>query len=286
MKTEMLVLIWLAAGNLSAQPMAVHSDADRQIFREYLHAIEPYRNTRRETLLEKTALFFMEKPYMSHTLEGGHKEQLTANLQAFDCTTFVETVIALTLTAAADAPSFNTFLDELQALRYRDGVIAGYASRLHYATDWLFENEQRDLLHNISASLGGVRQEKPLRFMSAHRDAYIRLKEDDAMLTRIIDMEDRISRRGGFYYLPKELIGVREKDIPHMSVVLFTTDIAGLDVTHMGFSFKRGEELTFLHASSAAMKVVADEQTISEYAREQGSCTGIVVSVINPAYSK
>ncbi len=41
-----------------------------------------------------------------------------------------------------------------------------------------------------------MRQEKPLRFMSAHRDAYIRLKEDDAMLTRIIDMEDRISRRG------------------------------------------------------------------------------------------
>lgn len=286
MKSGVFILLCLTAAQLSAQPTALYSPSDREIFHEYLTAIEPYREASLQTVLEKTALFFVGKPYRAHTLEESSEEQLTVNLRAFDCTTFVETVLALTGMVKSDDPSFDIFVKELQSLRYRNGTIEGYASRLHYATDWLHENEQRGVLRNLSASLGGVHQEKALHFMSSHREAYSRLKEDDAMLDRIASMEEMVNRRGGYHYLPKGVLEAAADQIPHMSVVLFTTAIDGLDATHMGFAFRKGETLTFLHASSSAKKVKIDEKTISDYTLGQTSCTGIIVAEINASYSK
>lgn len=283
--TFALAMILLAAEPLSAQPTALYSQTDREIFREYLTAIEPYREAPLQTILEKTALFFLGRPYRAHTLEGSSEEHLTVNLREFDCTTFVETVLALSLTTASEVPSFETFISLLQSLRYRNGVVEGYASRLHYATDWLWENEQRGLICNLSASLGGVKEQKSLNFITAHREAYSRLKEDDAMLERIAVMEEMVNGRGGFYYLPKERIKKMADHIPHMAIILFSTAIEGLDVTHMGFAFRKGEQLTFLHASSTG-EVKVDEHSIEEYTRNQRNTTGIIVAVINPAYSK
>lgn len=285
MKSAILAMILLAVGTLSAQPTALYSQADREIFREYLTAIESYHGAPMHTILEKTALFFLGKPYVPHTLEGGNDEQLTVNLREFDCATFVESVLALSLTTASEEPTFETFLELLQSLRYRNGEVDCYASRLHYATDWLWENEQRGVICNLSASLGGVKEEKPLNFITTHRDAYSRLKEDDAMLDRIALTEEEVNLRGGFYYLPKERIKKMADHIPHMAIILFTTAIEGLDVTHMGFAFRKGEHLTFLHASSTG-KVKVDERSIEEYTRNQRNTTGIIVADINPAYSK
>lgn len=285
MKSAILAMILLAAGSLSAQPTALYSQTDREIFREYLTAIEPYREAPLQTILEKTALFFLGRPYRAHTLEGSSDEHLTVNLREFDCTTFVESVVALSLTTESEVPSFETFIGLLQSLRYRNGAVDGYASRLHYATDWLWENEQRGVICNLSASLGGVKEEKPLNFITTHRDAYSRLKEDDAMLDRIALTEEEVNLRGGFYYLPKERIKKMADHIPHMAIIFFTTTIDGLDVTHMGFAFRKEEHLTFLHASSTG-KVKVDECSIEEYTRNQRNTTGIIVAEINPAYSK
>ncbi len=286
MKTGMLCLFILAAVQLSAQPKALYTPADSLIFREYLTTIEPYRKASAEMILEKSALFFLHKPYAVQTLEGGDKERLTVNLRAFDCTTYVESVIALAITAGSDDPSFELFMAELQAMRYRSGSIGDYSSRLHYATDWIWENEQRGLLHNRTASLGGVKEVEPLCFMSTHREAYNRLEEDDAMLNRIVLKEETINSRGGFWYLPKGQLKGVENQIPHMSVLFFTTSIDGLDVTHMGFAFRKEGELTLLHASSTGRKVMVDERSISEYLHDQRSNTGIIVTEINRSYSK
>lgn len=285
MKTAILAIILLVAGPVSAQPTVLYTQADREIFQEYLTTIEAYREASMPAILENTALFFLGKSYVAHTLEGSSEELLTVNLREFDCTTFVETVLALSLTTASEVPSFETFLVHLQSMRYRNGAVDGYASRLHYATDWIYENTQRRLMCNLSASLGGVKEEKPLNFITEHREAYSRLKEDDAMLDSIAIMEEMVNRRGGFYYLPKERIKKAANHIPHMAIILFTTAIEGLDVTHMGFAFRKGEQLTFLHASSTG-EVKVDERSIEEYTRNQRNTTGIIVAEINPAYSK
>src|SRR5690554_3235472 len=276
------ILLFLAAGVISAQPKALFTPGDQTLFNDYLSYIEPYKKLPVDSLLEKTATFFLGKPYVAHTLEVTDEETLVVNLRAFDCTTFVETVVALTNTARHEKPAFGLFLDELQKIRYREGHVQGYASRLHYTSDWTFENERKGLVENISRLLGGVKEKKRIHFMSSHRDAYKQLKSDDQTLKEIISIENEINRRDGFYYLPKAAIAFNTDRIPHMAMIAFTTSIKGLDVIHMGFSFRRDGRLSFIHASSAKNRVVIDEQSLNDYCAGQKSCSGIIVAVIKP----
>ena len=51
------------------------------------------------SLMLHYAYQFLDVPYVAHTLESQDgSEQLTVNLRQMDCTTFVETVVALVLT--------------------------------------------------------------------------------------------------------------------------------------------------------------------------------------------
>lgn len=254
------------------------TDLDRKIFSSYITYIKPWQSSPLDTLLEKTALFFLNAPYVAHTLEIQDEEGLVVNLREFDCTTFVETVIALARTAHSGIPEFDTFLNELQLIRYRGGIVNEYASRLHYTSDWLYDNEKKGILKNLSAGLGGTLEKKTINFMGTHRDAYRQLKDDDALWVEIQKIEGDINKRGGFYYIPKGDIAAVASKIPHMSVVAFTTSVNGLDVTHMGFAFHTGNRLAFIHASSAKNKVVIDQKSLSEYCTGQSSCTGIIVS--------
>lgn len=276
----MTLFLLLAAGVISAQPKAFFTPADQQIFNQYLSYISPYKAQSDALLLEKTATFFLGKPYVAHTLEVTDEETLVVNLREFDCTTFVESVVSLVHTAKLEKPTFDLFLAELQKVRYRSGVIDGYASRLHYTSDWIFENEHKGLLENISASLGGEKEEKKIHFMSSHRDAYKQLQSDDKVLNEIISIENDINCRDGFYFLPKEAIASNASRIPHMALIGFTTSLEGLDISHVGFSFRQGSRLSFIHASSAAKKVIIDEKALSDYCAGQKTCTGILIAKI------
>ena len=270
----------MVAGTMSAQPKTHFAPEDLQIFNQYLSYIKPFKNLSKTEVLEKTATFFLGKPYEAYTLETAAGETLVVNLRAFDCTTFVETVIALSSTASSAIPTFNIFLTELQHIRYLNDMINGYASRLHYTSDWVYENERKGKLKNISAALGGTSEEKTIDFMSAHRESYRQLKDDDATLQAIVVREKEINGRGGFAFLPKANIAITAPLIPHMAMIGFTTDIRGLDVSHTGFTFREGDRLTFIHASSVRQKVVIDEKTLSDYCAGQKSCTGVLVSQI------
>ena len=260
---------------LSAEIKAVYTAEDQKIFYSYLSYISDVETSNPKELLEKSALFFLDKPYVANTLENEGEETLVVNLREFDCTTFVETVIALTQTIISNNPSFDNFLNKLQLLRYREGMINGYSSRLHYMTDWFYDNEKNGVLKNISGELGGVTEVKKINFMSQHRNAYKHLKLNDENLNEIIGFENRINGRNGFMYLPKENIPITAPLIPHMSIIAFTTNINGLDVTHTGFAFKDDGELTFIHASTLTDKVVIDEKSIHNYVNSRKSNDGI-----------
>ena len=264
-----------------AQDATLYTKEDKAIFDKYALYIEPFRDQPMDVVMEKTAEFFLETPYVAHTLEMTARETFVINLREMDCVTFVENVLALSLTAKSDELSFDKFMDELRKMRYRNGNIDDYASRLHYTSDWIYENEKRGVVKNISACLGGVKETKRINFMSTHRDAYRQLKNDDAMWWKIKAVEDGINKRGGFYYLPKQEIEKAAPLIPHMSMIAFTTSIEGLDTSHVAFAYRLGDKLTFIHASSLAGKVVIDEKTLDEYCASQEACTGIMVVKIN-----
>ena len=250
---------------------------DKIIFEHYRKQIDPVRSKSKELILQETAEFFLHAPYVAGSLDKNDTERVVINLREFDCVTFVETVIALANTTASGDLSFDNFASQLKLIRYRNGVIDGYDSRLHYTSDWVYDNVKKEILSETGQQLGGVSETKTIDFMTSHRTAYRALETDDEMLERIRNMEDRINARGGFYYLPKEKIGQSEANIPHMAMIAFTTSVKGLDTTHTGFAYQKNGKLTFIHASSAKNKVVIDEKTLSEYCMAQKSCTGIMV---------
>lgn len=281
-----LIAIQLLPENIVSQAVVV-ADGDKQIFSKYSEQMAPYQSPSLEIILEQTAHFFLSTPYVAATLDKNNEEQLVVNLHGLDCVTFVENVVALSLATRSNNLTMDYFLQKLTEIRYRNNQVSDYASRLHYTSDWIFENEKKGLLKNISQELMGVKETKQINFMSTHQSSYKQLASDDAMLSKIVQQETVINSRGGFYYIPKELIAKQAKDIPHMAIVAFVTTIDGLDTTHIGFAYRHkndggenveNEKLTFIHASSAKMEVVIDTLSLRDYCMSQKNCKGIIVA--------
>lgn len=279
-RTVFIFLVFFGSiGALWSQSDAVvFHEEDVAVFNRYADHMEPFRTQPTETVLEKTALFFLGSPYVAHTLEIGDDERLVVNLRVFDCVTYIETVIALAKTAVSDDFSFDAFAGNLRNVRYRNGTIGNYSTRLHYTSDWVWNNERKGLLENISCRLGGKKERKKIGFMSAHRMTYRQLKSDDGLLAEITAVENEMNARGGFYYVPKSEIDAVAAKIPHLAMIGFTTAIEGLDTTHTGFAFRKDGKLTFIHASGTQKKVVIDPKTLHDYCAAQKSCTGIIVA--------
>ena len=252
---------------------------DEALFNQYVQHITPYRDAPIETVLEQTAHFFLGTPYVAGTLDSGDEnEQLVVNLHQMDCVTYVENVIALSKAAVGDSLTFEGFKAHLQNIRYRDGALSDYASRLHYTSDWIYNNQEKGIVENISKQLSGIKETKAINFMSTHRSAYKQLAHDDAMLEKIKQTEQQINNREGFYYLPKQDIAAMASHIPHMAVVGIVTSIDGLDTTHIGFAYQKDGVLGFIHASTLKNEVVIDANTLSEYCLGQRRCRGIIVA--------
>lgn len=277
--TIILVLLFMFPGNLVSQETSI-ADKDEVLFDAYVEHIALFKEASLESILEKTAEFFLGTPYVASTLDQNDKEELVANLHGVDCVTFVENVMALSFAARSNNLTMDCFKEKLREIRYRTGEITDYASRIHYTSDWIFENQKNGLLENISEQLSGVKETKQIDFMSTHQSAYKQLANDEAMLAKIVEIENTINNRGGFYYLPQRVIAERINEIPHMAVVAFVTSIDGLDTTHVGFAYKKDGELTFIHASSAKKEVVIDIKTLSDYCLSQKSCKGVIVAKV------
>ena len=102
----------------------------------------------------KIAKSFLETPYVASTLEINENEQLVCNLSELDCFTFDENVLALYLTKKKNSNSYKYFQDILTQLRYRNNKIDGYASRLHYFTEWVRQAEKNGYIKDITLEIG------------------------------------------------------------------------------------------------------------------------------------
>ena len=226
---------------------------------------------------------FLGVPYVGGTLEvDSLNESLVTNLRQLDCVTFYENALAMARSIkTASTPSFQSFRSQLAHLRYRGGDLEGYASRLHYSSDYFYDNNQRGTMTNVTQDVGGplARADKrEINFMSKHRNSYKQLKADVNQYDLIKLAEADINERGGFVYIPKESVPRVEGNIQNGDIIGITTSITGLDMSHTGIAV-RGDDgmLRFMHASSALNKVVISEGSLSDYLAANAKQTGIVV---------
>jgi len=229
-----------------------------------------------DQVLPEIGKFFLGYPYAVATLEKKSKEHLVVNLREHDCVTFIENVLALSWCIGSRDKSFKTFRRILQKIRYRGGLPGGYCSRLHYFSDWIYENEKRGILKDITAEIGGRPLRKALHYMTAHVHLYPPLKEP-ADFRRMRSVERRISRRL-FFFIPKEVTKHIENRIHEGDLIALTTHREGLDIHHVGLASGVKNRIHLLHASQKEGKVVLSRKTLYGYLMGNCGCTGIMVA--------
>ncbi|MGA2782195.1 MAG: N-acetylmuramoyl-L-alanine amidase-like domain-containing protein [Smithella sp.] len=221
-------------------------------------------------------LLFINAPYKTGTLEGPGKEKLIVNVSAFDCTTFVETVLALAKWSDAGKLSRSEFRKNLKLIRYRQGKIDGYSSRLHYFTDWLRDNEKKKIIKDLSRQFDTEMQRKKINYMTINRASYPALKNEfEFRKMRLV--EKNLSRKV-FHIISKDKVSRQKTKINNGDVIAFTTKEEGLDVAHTGFAIWQGKNLNLLHASSKEGGVVVSKKTLVAYLKSNKKFTGIIIA--------
>lgn len=263
---------------LNNQQQIVFQLEDREIIEHVFKVFKDTQNVSIAKLMVKVGAFFKETPYKAATLEINPKEEkLIVNLREMDCTTFAENILAISRTIKTGNPTFEKFAAELQNIRYHNGKIDGYTSRIHYFSDWIFENDRRGIVKSVSKEIGGIIYPKPVNFMSTHPESYQQLKENPETQKLIAAREKELTARKTFF-ISKEKIGEIESKLKDGDTVGITSRVEGLDVSHVGILIRKDGKIHLIHASTTAKKVIVSDETLEEYLLKSKSVTGIMVA--------
>jgi len=222
--------------------------------------------------------------YKHFTLEIDNRvESPSVNFQGMDCWTFFE--IALGFARMLNEPESNWTPDRLlhyiELDRYRGGECTGdYLSRLHYLEDWLYDNNRRGLVDDLTRDLGGQSVPHSAREMSAGWRHYRYLASNRSLLGPLARMEANVSSRP-LYQIPKSQVAKIEPKLRSGDIIgIISRDRSGVYSTaHVGLALRTSDGvLHFMHASSPSNygRVIVDAE-LSKYLNRYRSDSGILV---------
>ena len=220
-------------------------------------------------------------PYVAATLEVNDREQLVVNTRQLDCTTLVETATALALCRRWQFTAFADYVRVLTMIRYRDGRLTNYTSRLHYFSDWI---RNKQAMHLVSE----VQQPNPpftaegrvsVSYMTTHPQAYRALCEHPELLP-LIEQQEKYLTGLTFRYIPKAEVkntAALRAAVADGDILAITCNKPGLDIAHVGIAAWHRDGLHLLNASQLHKKVVEEPMTLGQYLSKHPSHTGIRV---------
>lgn len=222
---------------------------------------------------------YLDLPYVAHTLEADGPEELVINCDEVDCITLVEYVLAESL--APQLPNGDilesAFAEKLQKIRYRDGIIDGYTSRLHYMADWTDNGVRNGFLRDVTAAMSPDTEKLSISYMSSHPRQYKQLANSPENVAKMKKIEQSLSGKE-IHYLPKAKLPAEGLPwIKDGDIIAITTNTPGLDVAHMGIAFHADDKLLLLHASSTDKKVLVSKVPLSQMLKDNNKWTGIRV---------
>ena len=277
MKTIPFYLLLLYLIPIGSAQNIICSPQDKKAFNSKIEFISTLGTEEIGAHMVAIGKSFIGIPYIAKTLEIGETESLVINLQGLDCTTFVENVLAFGLMLKNQKTDFDSYTHYLETIRYKDGELDGYASRLHYFSEWIANNEQKGLLKDVTSELGGMESNKTINFMSTHRELYPFLKDSDNY-NKIKSSEEFLKGRS-ICILPQDQIKAKEHLIRSGDIIALTTSIKGLDITHTGIATKEADgRIHLLHASTGSMEVEVSKLPLTDYLKDIKNNTGIMVA--------
>ena len=269
----------------SVQRMRFHCDQDTTRINQLLQeGIASGIKTPNE-LVSFYADKLLGTPYVAHTLEGD-EELLTINIDELDCTTFIESLYALARTPMNGRYSWRDSAANLENLRYRNGEMGDYSTRMHYISDWILNNSMRGNLKEVTPDLPHADYMiKTIDFMTTHKDSYHSLKNDSDMVEKIKGCEMAL-RNHRMPYLKKSWLGDKavKAALRDGDFVGLVTKIEGLDISHLGIIHKDDKgEIYLLDASMSGGKVMLEQKNLRDHlSGSKSTCLGIRVFRIVP----
>lgn len=253
-----------------------YTEKDAEIFADILSKYKDESDKPIATLIPEIGKYFIGQEYVAHTLEVNEEEKLIVNLRELDCTTYAENLLALARTIKSENQSFEQFAKEIEKIRYRDGKRDEYPSRLHYFSDWIYNNKENDLVTTPADSFGNPFPNK-VSFMSNNPDSYKHLKNNPDYVSVIEQQEKEINEKS-YFFIPKENIAEYEHLLKEGDIIGLTTSINGLDVAHVGVLVEQDGKLHLLHASQSKLKVEISDEPISSFLKPESKNTGIMIA--------
>ena len=281
-KLKVIILLFFIPSLLIAQ---VYSEKDIEICKDKfkLAGDKNLGNKPIGDIIVEIGESFIGTDYAANTLEKGEKENLVINLTGLDCTTFIENTLALARCIKQNKTTFKDYQDELKRIRYRDGIINGYPSRLNYFSDWIYNNEQKGIIKDATKEIGGKVIKFNVDYMSKHSNSYKRLKENPKLIPIITGQEKEIAKRE-YYFIPKDHLDSVESKIQDGDIIAMTSNVKGLDINHVGIAIRTNDRrVHLLNAPNVGYKVQISKLLLSDYLKKNKKDTGIIVlRVLNP----
>lgn len=259
------------------------SDYDREIEKIYASLSTFDRKLR----FQQISSYFLGRPYLLGALGEGPNGRFDQNplyrTDAFDCLTYVNTVLALFF-----AKDLQTFQEKIIAINYENSKVA-YETRHHFMNDWNRSNIQLGLMEDITLKITDDNQ-KPVAVLSQtlidkpgwfqqRQLADIKLLHPvdlqavQQRLQELRDLSQQVnSEMSTMNYLPLSILFDENKQ-PHLNLFSQIPDTAiieivrpnwdlrdkigtCLDVSHLGFAIWQGNTPLFREASSIHKKII------------------------------
>ena len=284
MKVNIAIMLFIFFCNLSntfAQPkfnpdQCIFQPDDKLMAEEKLKTFSSKSKMPISELIVEIGLSFLGTPYVVASLENGLEEKMVINLRELDCTTFAENCLALARTVKLGKTDFESYVAELEHIRYRDGKRNQYPSRLHYFSEWIHNNHLKGFISE-TVNQNGVKSDKTINYMSVHPSDYPVLKDHPELIPAIAKQEKELTITG-FMYFPKTDIPNLYKHLQHGDIIALTSSIDGVDVNHVGIIIKKENESYLLHAPLSGKKVLVSEGPITDFIKPNSKNNGIMIA--------
>ncbi|MFY9151600.1 MAG: N-acetylmuramoyl-L-alanine amidase-like domain-containing protein [Prolixibacteraceae bacterium] len=257
-------------------PDCVFKPEDKRIAEQKLRFFTSKSDLPIQELMVEIGLSFLDTKYVAATLENGLDERMIINLTELDCTTFVENCLALSRTVKLGKTDFESYVAQLEKIRYRNGIRNQYPSRLHYFNEWIQNNSEKKIITE-EPNLQGVKLDKTINYMSTHPQDYPVLKEYPELIPAIASQEKEISVKG-FYYFPKNNPENLLKNLQHGDIIGLTSTIDGVDINHVGIIIRKDNQFHLLHAPLSGGKVLISDGPITDFIQPKSKNSGIMIA--------
>jgi hypothetical protein len=212
--------------------------------------------------LSLIGLQFLGKPYAIHALSDENPEKLVADLNAFDCVTFIENSLALFHSRGID----SIYRKSLIHHRYAGDSIV-YEKRYHYFSDAM-RQLQFPLLGTSEMLL---KAPKSFSFLSSYLSSKPASQID---IERLRARERELSKQS-FLYTPNATL---EKLVPLLKsgdLIGFVSKKASIDFLHTGMVYRKNGNVYLLHASQEYKRVMISNLTLVDYLKTHKQFIGV-----------